>query len=33
VTIVAYESEEGLAFAQQSGFEPVAPMRVWVRPE
>jgi hypothetical protein len=33
VTIVAYETQEGLAFAQQSGFEPVAPMRVWVRPD
>lgn len=33
VTIVAYESQDELAFAQRSGFEPVAPLRVWVRPE
>jgi hypothetical protein len=33
ITIVAYEAQDSIAFPQQSGFEPVAPVRVWVRPQ
>ena len=31
ITIVGYETDDTLPFAQAAGFEPVAPLRIWIK--